>query len=33
MTAPVAWRGEVWFGDVPGDKRRPLLGMRVSARR
>jgi len=25
MTAPVAWRGEVWFADVPGDKRRPVL--------
>jgi len=23
--APVARRGEVWFADVPGDKRRPVL--------
>ncbi len=22
---PVPRRGEVWFGDVPGDKRRPVL--------
>ena len=22
---PVARRGEVWFADVPGDKRRPVL--------
>ena len=26
MTAPpVARRGDVWFADVPGDKRRPVL--------
>ncbi len=25
MTLPVARRGEVWFADVPGDKRRPVL--------
>ena len=25
MTAPVARRGEVWFAEVPGDKRRPVL--------
>jgi len=25
MTAPAARRGEVWFADVPGDKRRPVL--------
>ncbi|MGI9120550.1 MAG: type II toxin-antitoxin system PemK/MazF family toxin [Acidimicrobiales bacterium] len=25
MSAPVARRGEVWFADVPGDKRRPVL--------
>jgi mRNA interferase MazF len=25
MTPPVARRGEVWFADVPGDKRRPVL--------
>lgn len=25
MTAPIARRGEVWFADVPGDKRRPVL--------
>ncbi len=27
MTAPQARRGEVWFADVPGDKRRPVLVM------
>ena len=27
MTAPVVRRGEVWFADVPGDKRRPVLVM------
>ena len=26
MTPPVR-RGEVWFADVPGDKRRPVLVM------
>lgn len=25
MTPPEARRGEVWFADVPGDKRRPVL--------
>ena len=25
MTMPVARRGEVWFANVPGDKRRPVL--------
>jgi mRNA interferase MazF len=25
MMLPVARRGEVWFADVPGDKRRPVL--------
>jgi len=25
MTLHVARRGEVWFADVPGDKRRPVL--------
>ena len=25
MTVPVARRGEVWFAEVPGDKRRPVL--------
>ena len=25
MTPPVARRGEVWFADLPGDKRRPVL--------
>jgi len=25
VTPPVARRGEVWFADVPGDKRRPVL--------
>ena len=25
MTAPEARRGEVWFADIPGDKRRPVL--------
>jgi mRNA interferase MazF len=25
VTPPVASRGEVWFADVPGDKRRPVL--------
>jgi mRNA interferase MazF len=25
MTIQVARRGEVWFADVPGDKRRPVL--------
>jgi mRNA interferase MazF len=23
--APIPRRGEVWFADVPGDKRRPIL--------
>ncbi len=27
MSAPTARRGEVWFADVPGDKRRPVLVM------
>ena len=27
MTAPEPRRGEVWFADVPGDKRRPVLVM------
>ena len=27
MTVSVARRGEVWFADVPGDKRRPVLVM------
>jgi mRNA interferase MazF len=27
MTPPAARRGEVWFADVPGDKRRPVLVM------
>lgn len=25
MSPPAARRGEVWFADVPGDKRRPVL--------
>jgi mRNA interferase MazF len=25
MTSPAVRRGEVWFADVPGDKRRPVL--------
>ncbi len=25
MTPPIASRGDVWFADVPGDKRRPVL--------
>jgi mRNA interferase MazF len=25
MTLPAALRGEVWFAEVPGDKRRPVL--------
>jgi mRNA-degrading endonuclease toxin of MazEF toxin-antitoxin module len=25
MTPPEARLGEVWFADVPGDKRRPVL--------
>ncbi len=25
MSLPVAHRGEVWFAEVPGDKRRPVL--------
>jgi mRNA interferase MazF len=25
MTLQVASRGEVWFAEVPGDKRRPVL--------
>ncbi len=25
MNPPTARRGEVWFADVPGDKRRPVL--------
>lgn len=25
MKAPAACRGEVWFAEVPGDKRRPVL--------
>jgi len=25
VTPAVARRGEVWFADVPGDKRRPVL--------
>lgn len=25
MSAPAARRGEVWFADLPGDKRRPVL--------
>ena len=25
MTVPAARRGEVWFAEVPGDKRRPVL--------
>jgi mRNA interferase MazF len=27
MTAPQPRRGEVWFADVPGDRRRPILVM------
>ena len=27
MTAPIVRRGEVWFADIPGDKRRPVLVM------
>jgi len=25
VTVPIARRGEVWFAEVPGDKRRPVL--------
>jgi len=25
VSVPVARRGEVWFAEVPGDKRRPVL--------
>lgn len=25
MSAPLARRGDVWFADVPGEKRRPVL--------
>jgi mRNA interferase MazF len=25
MTDPIARRGDVWFAEVPGDKRRPVL--------
>ena len=25
MATPLTRRGEVWFADVPGDKRRPVL--------
>jgi mRNA interferase MazF len=25
QAVPIARRGEVWFADVPGDKRRPVL--------
>jgi len=25
VTVPVARRGEVWFAEVPGDRRRPVL--------
>jgi mRNA interferase MazF len=25
VTPPAAHRGEVWFAEVPGDKRRPVL--------
>jgi len=25
VTLPAAQRGEVWFAEVPGDKRRPVL--------
>lgn len=25
MSLPVARRGDVWFAEVPGDKRRPVL--------
>jgi mRNA interferase MazF len=25
VTSPAPRRGEVWFADVPGDKRRPVL--------
>ncbi len=25
MTPPAPRRGDVWFADVPGDKRRPVL--------
>lgn len=25
MSEPAASRGEIWFADVPGDKRRPVL--------
>lgn len=25
MAAPLTRRGELWFADVPGDKRRPVL--------
>ena len=27
MNSPVPRRGEVWFAEVPGDKRRPVLVM------
>lgn len=27
MTPPTVRRGDVWFADVPGDKRRPVLVM------
>jgi mRNA interferase MazF len=27
VSAPIPRRGEVWFADVPGDKRRPVLVM------
>lgn len=27
MNAPAPRRGDVWFADVPGDKRRPVLVM------
>jgi len=27
VTAPIVRRGEVWFADIPGDKRRPVLVM------
>jgi mRNA interferase MazF len=27
MTPPTTRRGEVWFAEVPGDKRRPVLVM------
>ena len=25
MTTPIPRRGDVWFAEVPGDKRRPVL--------